>query len=130
MRLIVPMLLVACAGDSNKGDTGQTASTPATFAQARDEVLVQSCGFGSCHGNAAAGLQIDSEMTADALVGVESTALDGEILVIAGDSDASYLIAKMEAAAGIDGDVMPPSGALTQARIDIVRSWIDAGATD
>ncbi len=129
MRLILPMLLVACAGDSDKGDTGQTASTPATFVQAR-EVLVQSCGFGSCHGAAAAGLQIDSEMTADALVGVESTALNGEILVVAGVSRASNLIAKMEAAAGIDGDVMPPSGALSQARIDIVRSWIDAGATD
>ena len=128
MRLIAPLLLVACAGEADKSDTGEAAGTPATFVQVRDEVLVRSCGFGSCHGAGAAGLQIDGDMTADALVDVSSTVLDDEILVVAGDSEVSYLIAKMEAAAGIEGDVMPPSGAISQARIDIVRGWIDSGA--
>ena len=59
---------------------------------------------------------------------MESTAAAGEILVIAGDADGSYLIKKLEGADGISGDPMPPSGSLDQSDIDQIRDWIDRGA--
>ena len=61
MRLIAPLLLVACAGEADKSDTGETDGTPATFVEVRDEVLVPSCGFGSCHGAAAGGRRAKAE---------------------------------------------------------------------
>ena len=130
MRLVPLMLLIACAGSDAKTETGDAdpEDAPASFAQVRDEVLVPSCGFGSCHGSAAAGLQIDADMTTDALVNVPSTALDGAVLVIPGDTDGSYLMAKLLQTDGIDGDVMPPSGAMTTERIAVVSDWIAAGA--
>jgi len=133
MRLLPLMLLCACAAPADKTETGgadpaDKTPEPATFAQVRDEVLVLSCGFGSCHGDGEAGLQIDEDMAQDALVGVPSTVLPEETLVIPGDADGSYIIAKMEAASGIAGDVMPPSGALSAERIGIVRDWIESGA--
>ena len=129
MRLVPLMLLIGCAGSDAKTETGDTTDdTPASFAQIRAEVLVPSCGFGSCHGSAAGGLQIDEDMTTDALIDVPSTALDGAVLVIPGDADGSYLMAKLLDADGIDGDVMPPSGAMTAQRIAMVSDWIAAGA--
>ena len=61
---------------------------------------------------------------------VESTALPGAFLVIAGDADASYLVQKLEAADGIVGTEMPPGGTLEADRLQLVRDWIDAGALD
>ncbi len=122
---------LSLTGCADKGGDSGSPSTPApSFAKVRDEVLVQSCGFGSCHGSGVGGLQLDAEMTLDALVDAPSTVLTDEVLVIAGDPDGSYLIAKMEDASGIEGAVMPPSGALTEERIAIVRDWIAAGAPE
>ena len=61
------------------------------------------------------------------LVGIESTVLAGEILVVAGDSSASYLIKKMRGSDDIFGDVMPPGG-LDEEIVQSVANWIDAGA--
>ena len=52
--------------------------------------------------------------------------------VTPGDADNSYLIHKLE---GVDAggqpittNQMPPGSALSQATIDVIRQWIDAGA--
>ena len=116
--VLLSFVLVACAGKDE---------VP-TFAAVRDEILVPTCAFSSCHGSGAGGLDIEAGMSADALVDVASTALPDETLVIPGDADGSYLIHKLEGAAGIDGDPMPPGGSLDQDSIDRVRAWIDGGA--
>ena len=123
MRSIVlaALLLTGCDGE---GDSG---SAELTFAEV-DQLLVQSCGFSSCHGGGLGGLTLDGDGDYDALVAVASTVLPEELLVISGDADGSYLIKKMEGASGIEGDVMPPSGQLDQATIDQIRDWIDRGA--
>ncbi len=55
---------------------------------------------------------------------------DGNIQrVNPGNPDMSYLIAKLEGSAAT-GNVMPPSGALPQAEIDVIRQWISDGALD
>ena len=110
------------------GDKGDTGGAELTFTQV-DETLVQSCGFSSCHGEAGeGGLTLDGAADYDNIVGVESVAVAGAILVVAGDADGSYLIQKMEGASGIEGDIMPPSGMLDQGTIDQIRDWIDRGA--
>ena len=106
-------LAVLLAGCGDKEDSG---AAELTFTEI-DERLMQSCGFSSCHGDGGSegGLALDgTSADHDALVGVESTAAAGEILVIAGDADGSYLIKKLEGADGISGDPMPPSGSLDQ----------------
>ena len=56
---------------------------------------------------------------------MNSTVLIGRRMVVPGDAANSYLIKKMEGASDIEGDVMPPSGSIDQARTNRVRRWID-----
>lgn len=118
------LALSACAGKD-----ADTAS-PATFTEVRDEVLLPSCGFSSCHGSGTGGLTLDEEGSYDALVNAESVGKPGAILVIPGDPDGSYLVHKLEGGPDIVDDQMPPGGSMDDATIAAVRSWIEAGAAD
>ena len=122
--MLMMMALLAC-GDKD----ADTASLEPTFTNVQATAF-PSCGIAStCHtASGAAGLSLDEDVAYDELVGVESTKLDGEILVIAGDADNSYLVKKLEEAAGIEGDPMPPDAPLEDSAIALVREWIDAGA--
>jgi hypothetical protein len=68
--------------------------------------------------------------TYGSLVNAESADAEGEILVVPGDANSSYLILKLEDAEGIVGDAMPPAQPLPKEKIERVRSWIDAGALE
>ncbi len=57
-----------------------------------------------------------------------SPAQAGAIRVIPFDADRSYLIQKLDGAAGIAGVRMPPGVALPQPTIDMIRQWITNGA--
>lgn len=87
------------------------------------EILDASCG--SCHNASLAqgGLDLQSDPRA-ALVDVPSSA--GDIYVVPGDPDASYLIERLES----DTAPMPPTGGLPAESIDIIRQWIADGASD
>lgn len=125
MRWTALLWLLAC-GDKG-GDSG--GGEP-TFSRVRDEVLVPSCAFSSCHGSGTGGLSIDESGGYEALVDVESVGMPGEILVIPGDPDQSYLVRKLEGGPDIAGDEMPPGGLLDEERLQLVRDWIAAGAQD
>ena len=88
-----------------------------------------SCAFSSCHGSGTGGLLLNGEDDFDRLVNIESTVVEGEILVIPGDSSSSYLIKKMRRSDDIFGDVMPPGG-LDEDIVQSVANWIDAGAAE
>jgi len=121
-------MVIACGKDADTASVGDTS-----FSSIRDEILVPSCGFDSCHGagGGSGDLILDAEGSHAALVDVPSSAADGEILVIPGDAAGSYLVKKLEDAGGVTGDAMPPSGQLLDAdKIARVRGWIDAGAAD
>lgn len=119
MRLLIALAFVGCT----------PAETPATFTEVFDEILFQSCGFSSCHGGSAgAPFLTDAEEAYASLVDAESNAKEDAILVVPGNPDQSYLIQKLENAAGIAGDAMPPSSPLSDETIERVRSWIEDGA--
>lgn len=58
---------------------------------------------------------------------LESTSMvTGKRLIAPGQPQSSYLYEKMLGQAGIDGEVMPPDGALPSERLDLVRRWIES----
>ena len=110
-----------------------TLTTPVSIGPT--SVFTPSCATAGCHNNTtqAAGLSLaDADTSYLELVGQFSnqTGQDNVLLVAAGDPDASYLIRKMENAAGITGNRMPPPGRtpIPQSDIDQIRLWITNGA--
>ena len=119
------MLLTSC---DEKEDTSVTQTYTPTFTELENDVFGVSCAFSSCHGSGTGGLLLNGEDDFERLVNVESSVVEGEVLVVPGDSSTSYLIKKMRGIDGIFGDVMPPGG-LDEEIIQSVENWIDAGAT-
>lgn len=127
--MVIAALLVAC-------------NHPATLTEVQDEVFTPSCAFSSCHGGNAGGLSLEAGDSYAALVGVPAAGIDattnpdvdvsGEILVIAGDAENSYLIKKLRiGAVGIKGSPMPDGTSGTDDdRVDLIASWIENGALD
>jgi uncharacterized protein (TIGR03118 family) len=128
--------------DANVGTSPAVAVTianavqaAATLSQIQAEVFTPMCS--GCHngsqpaGGALPGSQNLSSASASfaALVGVASREQPGVMRVQPGDPANSYLIQKLEGAAGILGVRMPFGGPyLDQATIDRIKSWIAAGA--
>ncbi|HHO52125.1 MAG TPA: hypothetical protein ENK18_14935 [Deltaproteobacteria bacterium] len=123
--VLASIALAGCAGD-------EPADTAPTFTEVRDEILLPSCGFSSCHGGGAGGLQLDEASAYANLVDAESAAAPGSILVVPGDPEDSYLMSKLEGGpmAVTDERMPPPSGGFDPAKIDQIRAWIAAGALD
>jgi hypothetical protein len=106
------------------------SATP-TLTDVQADVFTPSCAFSSCHGSVAeGGLSLEEGNAWAELVDVESEDAPGNTRVVPGDADSSYLMAKLNGDADIEGDPMPPSGGLTDAQIQSVRDWINAGALD
>jgi hypothetical protein len=135
---LLAALLGACAGngqglDANgdpigSNDVPESALT-ADFQSIQDHVFTPICV--RCHSGAAApqGLQLDAAHSYALLVGVPSAEQPSLDRVSAGDPDHSYLILKLEGAAGIVGAQMPFGGPyLPQSTIDVIRQWISDGA--
>lgn len=129
-------LLAACDGDKPGGDDGTTGDGGTTDGGTVTEqgwcgvlqVIEGECAL--CHNDTAPAGELDLETDPHAaLVGQESSLYAGQVLVVAGDADASFIITKISATQTADqGDPMPPSGDLDAASVQVVRDWIDSGA--
>lgn len=130
--LIAVVGLGACNGDDGTDTGGDTAAEAATFTRVKDEILTPSCGLSTCHAAPTTnGMELVAGEEHAALVNVPSLVATGEILVIPGDADGSYVVLKLEDAVGIVQNPMPsPFGGLSPALIQLMRDWIDAGALD
>lgn len=74
------------------------------------------------------GLDLQTDPHA-ALVGVASPTYAGQTLVVAGDPDASFLVAKVSGTQTADqGGIMPPPDGLSSKRVEAIRAWISEGA--
>jgi hypothetical protein len=138
VALLAATALNGCAGNGNGLDANGNPITPggggtlpltADFQSIQDNVFTPICT--KCHIGAGApeGLQLDADHSYTLLVGVSSVEQPGVLRVAPGDPDDSYIVRKLEDAAGISGEQMPLGGPyLPQSTIDVIRQWITAGA--
>ena len=131
----IALVLSSCGGyDSPAQPSPNPNPTPTlqpTFSSISTQVFDRICV--SCHnaGGAqfAGGLRLDSGQAYNQLVNTPSTGRPAAVRVIPGNADDSYLIHKLEGRSGIAGVRMPLNGSpLTQADIDVIRTWIAQGA--
>jgi hypothetical protein len=113
---------------AGSGAAGGGSASGATFTTVFSQILSPKCA--ACHGTP----PVDFSAKAAAytsLVGADtaSTCL-GMKRVVAGDAAASILVQaiKAEGCRGVTGRMPPAGNALTSAEIDLVISWISAGA--
>lgn len=112
-------------GDGGGSEDGGAAEVSWSTVEAD---LANSCAFSSCHG----GHQwpdLSQGSSYASLVKVNSQQAPDQVLVVPGDADASYIVAKVEGQAGIEGDPMPSGTDMWEAdKVARLRAWIDAGA--
>ena len=124
--------VAACACGSSPAAPSTPASTAPTLTQIQTQIFDPGCT--SCHTdlgrNPSSGLNLKSGSSFANLVGVASSQQAGSVRVIAGNANGSYMIQKLEGAAGIVGSRMPRNGPpfLTVAQVKFIRDWITAGA--
>lgn len=137
MRLVSILVLAACRVEppgplvetDPSGGTGGDTTGAGGAACAVTALMSSQCVL--CHSPAGAtqgGLDLSVDPVA-ALVGVPSHEYSGRTLVVAGDPDASFLVAKVDGTEGADGDPMPPMNGLGDADVELVRTWVREGAT-
>ncbi len=117
--------LIACG-------LGACGDSAPTLTEVETEVFQGSCVFSSCHQGAspAGGLNLETP-SFDKLVNKPSTQDPQRMLVVPGDPDASYVVDKLLSRNLVAGtEMMPPTAALSQERIDMITSWIEAGAAN
>lgn len=140
----VTIRATATDSDGNTASSAETAATLAngtpaptvTLTQLQAEIFTPRCNV--CHdGSSAPGGALPGSMNLGAgssvasLVGVASQEQPALMRVKPGDPDNSYLVRKLEGAAGISGARMPFGGPfLDAAAIARVRAWIAAGAAN
>ncbi|MCI0516628.1 MAG: hypothetical protein L0Y45_02225 [Woeseiaceae bacterium] len=129
------------SGDGNQGGNFEVVFTvmrPVIMGPTLDEiqsaVFGPTCSNGGCHSGGGATLPTAMDLTSsqasfDNLVNVPSLQAQGEIRVVPGDADASYLIQKLEGTAAV-GARMPfgSPDPLDPALIAQIRQWIADGA--
>lgn len=127
------LLIVMAAGAcSNSPTTPTPVSTAPTLTQIQAQIFDPGCV--SCHTDVgrtpAGGTNLKPGSSFAALVSVASSGKPGAIRVIPSNPNDSYLVQKLEGAAGIVGLRMPRNGPpyLTDAQVKMIRDWIAAGA--
>jgi hypothetical protein len=130
---------VAACDEKLSSLTGPTPSLEPKFSSIQHEIFESTDSSGrtpcvQCHTNVgrnpAGGLNLLSGTSYASLVGVGSLQKPGATRVVAGDPATSYLIQKIEGAAGISGRRMPFNGPpyLTDGQILVIKRWIELGA--
>jgi hypothetical protein len=126
--ILFPVVFILWSSCSNSTSPSEKQlNVQANFQSIQQEVFTPSCAFSSCHGgsqfpNLSAGMSYGN------LVNIQSREKPGEILVVPGDANSSYLIKKLK---GFDivGERMPRGSApLPNAAIDSIAAWINKGA--
>ena len=112
LRVAILALVAGCTGDPS--------GRPRSWAYVHAAIIAPSCATSSCHSDRVqtAGIALDDPDTA-------YEALLGRLYVTPGDPG-SALILLLE---GAEVARMPPDAPLPQADIDLVRAWIEEGAT-
>jgi hypothetical protein len=100
---------------------------PATLTQVQTEVFGVSCVFSACHrgGTPMGSLNLEGGVWSK-VVNVTAFGTQGELLVLPGKPESSFLFKKLSGTAPTGR--MPPDQPLDAQRLEMVRSWIADGA--
>lgn len=140
LAVLAATLMIGC--DEKLSDlTGPTPNLQPTFSSIQHDIFETSDSSGrtpcvQCHTNVgrnpAGGLNLTSGNSYAALINAASLQRLGALRVIPGNPEASYLIQKLEGAAGIAGRRMPFNGPpyLTDGQILVIKRWIEIGAAN
>lgn len=141
--LALAILVISTTGcdESLREFAGPTPNLEPTFSSIQRDIFSAPDASGraactGCHTNVgrtpASGLNLADATAHSALVNRSSVAKAGAVLVVPGDPNNSYLVQKIEGAAGIVGQRMPRTGGpyLTPNQIAIIRRWISLGAAN
>jgi len=133
---LMPLLLIltGCTAGNGEGldQNGQPIpiNPPADsdFQEIQDTVFSPICA--QCHigTNAPQGLRLDAANSYAMLVNVASAEVPTLLRVNPGNPDQSYIVHKIQGSAAVGGRMPLNQAALPQDRIDLIRSWIAAGA--
>jgi hypothetical protein len=135
----VALALSSAACDEKLSNlAGPTPDLEPTFTSIQRDIFEQTDSSGrpacmTCHTNVGrapfANLNLTHDVAYDQLVNVPSSERPGLLRVAPGNSDASYIVHKIEGLPDIIGVRMPRGGPyLTDGQILILRRWIDLGA--
>jgi hypothetical protein len=142
LACVFPLTALLAGCDEQLSDlTGPTPNLQPSFASIQREIFNTQDSSGrlsciQCHTNVgrtpAGGLNLVEGTAFGALVGRPSALKPGETFVIPGDAENSYLVKKLEGAAGINGLRMPRNNGpfLTEGQMLVIRRWITAGAAN
>lgn len=139
VTLLLSCLAVAACDESLSDLTGPTPNLQPTFSSIQTEIFETTDASGrqlctGCHTAAgrapAGGLNLTAAASYAALVGGASVTKPGEVRVIPGDPENSYLIHKLEGRPGIVGLRMPRTNGpfLTEGQMLVIKRWIELGA--
>lgn len=117
-------LSTALAALSSLAACGPTGTLTAIEAN----VFSKSCAQTSCHKGASSAGALNLEGRTFARLVNGSATVSGEVMVVPGKPEASLLMKRLSPVAPFT--VMPPTEALDAERLELVRSWIAAGAKD
>lgn len=114
----------ASTAESTTSDTAGHVQCEPTTEGVREAVFEPTCNRMGCHSAAslAGGLDLSADLEA-ALVGVASSTCTGQILVVAGDPDASFLVAKLRDTPTC-GTPMPVGQELAPELVTCIADWI------
>jgi len=126
--------LAACGGGDGPTAPGgsqnerEVKANPSFSADVVEIFVRRGCTAGNCHGGGQGGLTLTSsaQVSWGNLVNVASPN-SGEIRVIPGNAQDSYLVKKLEGRQSV-GARMPVGGSLDATDLANIRAWIDQGA--
>ena len=128
LYLLGALMFVACEdsiqGPEDEINNGGPGNMRATFTSIQSEVFSPTCATSGCHGGSQ-NPNLSAGQAYNNLVNQASAQNPSMMRVKPGDSNNSYLMKKLT---GDGTSVMPPSGQLTQSKIDSIALWINTGA--
>ena len=129
LGLVIGMLVLGCSSYGTNGDDN-SGPVEAKFSAIQSEIFNKSCALSGCHdsGSKQAGLNLSAGQAYSNLVNVPSSEKPNILRVKPNDAANSYLVMKIEGAAGISGSRMPIGGSLSSEKIDAIKTWINNGA--
>jgi hypothetical protein len=124
--LVSTFVIAGCPGSlANPDDFIDGGAVP----KDAQTVLDESCATAGCHDDvtSSAGLDLLSPGVEGRLVGINAkgTGCESRFLVVAGDSNGSYLFEKVLGEIGICDSRMPLLSILPDSDIEVLRDWID-----